>query len=270
MKVQVPGNMGRNSNIRTITMIGAGNVSWHFSRALHNKGYIIREIWSRKLQHAQELASKSGSKAVSSISSISLDSDLYILAVNDSAISTVVKELIPNNSILVHTAGSVDMQAIAGVSPNYGVLYPLQTFSKHIPLNLAEVPFCIEASNSSTLAELKKLAGDLSVVVKEISSQERLLLHIAAVFTSNYTNLMYTFAADLVTAKGLSFDLLKPLVAETARKVLTNEPSRVQTGPAKRGDQAIIDRHMQLLADMPEFAEIYNLLAQRIKERFSR
>jgi predicted short-subunit dehydrogenase-like oxidoreductase (DUF2520 family) len=254
-----------------ITFIGAGNVAWHLAKALHQKGgYIIREIWSRRYDSAAALADKVESRPVSSLSDLSGDSDIYILAVSDSAIPLLNRELQFPGRTVVHTAGSVDMHEISSISSDYGVLYPLQTFSKNIPLNLAEVPICIEASNPGSLIRINDLAHDLSGVVKNISSKERLILHVAAVFASNYSNLMYTYAGDLLSAHDLSFDLLKPLVAETARKAITNEPARVQTGPAKRGDQAIIDKHLQVLADMPEFTELYDLLAQKIKNRFSR
>jgi predicted short-subunit dehydrogenase-like oxidoreductase (DUF2520 family) len=257
-------------SIRVVTLIGAGNVAWHLAKALHSKGYIIHEIWSRTEDSALELTEKFGGHAITSFASLNQDSDLYIIAVNDSAIPMVVRELKTGNNLVVHTAGSVSMKEIAGISSSYGVLYPLQTFSRFIPVNMAEVPFCIEANGAMELALLNQVAGDLTGIVRITNSDERLLLHVAAVFASNYSNLMYTLAKDILSSSGLNFDLLKPLVAETAHKVLTSDPDRVQTGPAKRGDLVIISKHLELLASMPEYAEIYSLLAAKIKERFHR
>jgi len=133
---------------------------------------------------------------------------------------------------------------------------------------MSEVPFCIEATDDHSRKLLMNLAGDISEFVRLVSSEQRLLLHIAAVFASNYSNLMYTLASDLLSSQGPTFDFLKPLVAETARKAITGEPSRVQTGPAKRGDQETINKHLTMLASKPEFAEIYLLLADRIRDRY--
>jgi len=256
------------TKIRNVTLIGAGNVNWHIGRVLSLKGYEIRELWSRSESAARELASRIGCRYSLSISDLRKETDLYIVAVRDSGIQMILSELNAGNRLIVHTAGSVPMNVLNGYSDHYGVLYPLQTLSKHIPVNLSEVPFCIESSDEEALRLLRILAEDLSGFVREVNSDQRLLLHIAAVFASNYTNLMYTLASDLLEAEGLSFDFLKPLVAETARKAITSGPSRVQTGPAKRGDQAVLDKHLGILASQPEFAEIYKLLADRIRKRF--
>ena len=250
--------------IRTITLIGSGNVAWHLGRGFHLKGLRIHEICSRSESSARELAGKVGAGVVTDPGKLSPGSDLYIIAVSDSGIAEVARELKLENKLVVHTSGSVPLSEISAFSSLSGVFYPLQTFSKHIPVNLAEVPFCLEASAPEALDRLKELAMLISPVVLHTSSEERLLMHLAAVFASNYTNLMYTLASEILATKGLSFDLLKPLVAETARKVITGEPHRVQTGPARRGDRNVIGKHLELLASMPEYAEIYRLLAGKI------
>jgi len=256
------------TKIHSVTLIGAGNVNWHLGRALSLKGYEIRELWSRSESAARELSSRIGCSYSLSVDEIRKETDLYIVAVKDFAIQPVLSKLNASNKLVVHTAGSVPMDVLSGHSGHFGVLYPLQTLSKHIPVNLSEVPFCIEASDGEALSLLRTLAEDLSGFVREVNSYQRLLLHIAAVFASNYSNLMYTLASDLLEAEGLSFDFLKPLVSETARKAITSGPARVQTGPAKRGDQTVIDRHLGILSSQPEYAEIYKLLAERIRKRF--
>lgn len=254
--------------IQKITFIGAGNVAWHLGKGLSQKGYTIREVWSRTIESATELANRIGGTAVTDLKSLDKDVDLFIIAVNDGAISGVVNQLLPLNSIIVHTSGSVSMAEISGISSSFGVFYPLQTFTKHIPVSLFEVPLCIEASDDGVLELIRQVAQSISSNVHQVSSEQRLLLHVSAVFASNYSNFMYMLASDILASKGLSFDFLKPLVAETAHKVITSEPSRVQTGPAKRGDSNVIDKHLSLLASMPEYAEIYRLLAERIRQRF--
>lgn len=256
------------NRIQKITIVGAGNVGWHLARAFYQKGYIIKDIWSRNFASATELASKVNSRAVRTLSDLSRDTDLFVVSVTDSAIPWVVENLDSGDKMVVHTAGSVGMDVLQPVSSHIGVFYPLQTFSRHIPLNLSEVPFCIEANGEEEITLLGKLASTLSNVVKPASSEQRLLLHVAAVFASNYSNLMYILSNEILKPAGLNFEYLKPLVAETARKVQTNDPARVQTGPAKRGDHPVLDKHIEILSEMPEHQDIYRKLALMIQERF--
>jgi len=253
--------------IKTITFIGAGNVAWHLATALHHKGFSILEIWNRTPDAARELAEQVRSRAALSLTSL-LPADLYIMAVTDSALPEISAGINFHDRLVVHTAGSVPMNILSGVSEYHGVLYPLQTFSKNTPLQLKEVPFCVEASDEVSLDALVNLAGALSQKVLKTGSNDRLLLHVAAVFASNYTNLMYTLAKDILDSNNLSFELLKPLITETARKAVAASPELVQTGPAKRNDQPVIEKHLEILGSMPEYAEIYRLLARRIGERF--
>jgi predicted short-subunit dehydrogenase-like oxidoreductase (DUF2520 family) len=255
-------------HIRKISLVGAGNVAWHLAKGLSLKGYQIVQVWSRTMESASDLAMRVNAEAVTDLDSLVQDTDLFIISVSDSAIQKVVSRFNHSGSLIVHTSGSVSISELAGRSDSYGVFYPLQTFSKHIPVNLAEVPFCIEASGQAELKLIREVAQSLSSNVHEISSEDRLLLHLSAVFASNYSNFMYMLASDILDSRNLSFDLLKPLVAETAHKVITSAPSRVQTGPAKRGDLNTIDKHLNLLASMPEYAEIYRLLADKIRQRF--
>lgn len=249
-------------------MVGAGNVAWHLAKGLSLKGYKIVQVWSRTIESASELAQRVNAEPAEDLDSLTPETDLFIISVSDSAITDVVSQFNHSGSLIVHTSGSVSMNELAGRSNSFGVFYPLQTFSKYIPVNLAEVPFCIEASGNKELGLIREVAQSLSSNVHEINSEDRLLLHLSAVFASNYSNFMYMLASDILDSRGLSFDLLKPLVAETAHKVITSAPSRVQTGPAKRGDLNTIDKHIKLLASMPEYAEIYRLLADKIRQRF--
>ncbi len=257
------------SEIRSISLIGAGNVAWHLGKGLKRKGYLIREVYSRNEDSAQKLANELGCFHTSSLLNLRQDTDLFILAVTDSAISSVVKELKLKNQIVVHTAGSINMEALASLSSEYGILYPLQTFSKDIPLDLTRVPIFIEASGQTTLRLLEKLASDLSDIVRFADSRQRMMLHVAAVFASNYTNLMFTMASDILRKEGLNFDDLKPLITETSRKACLGDPAIAQTGPAKRNDLEVIQKHIDLLASQPEYAELYRLLAEKIISRFN-
>lgn len=254
--------------IRTISFLGAGNIAWHLGKALLNKGYIIREVYSRSENSASELASALGCRYTCSAGKVTSGSDLYILCVSDSAMNEVIGQLSLHNTILVHTAGSVSMDLLANTAQHVGVFYPLQTFSKQVPATLNKVPFFLEASDTETLEKIMAVAHQLSDIVHVANSQDRLLLHVAAVFASNYTNLMYTLAEEILSNAGLSFDILHPLITETARKAVNQSPSEVQTGPARRKDQLVINKHLQILESHPETKEIYKLLAEMIDKRY--
>jgi len=254
--------------IRTITFLGAGNIAWHLGTALLHQGFAIREVYSRSPEAASELASVLGCSSTCSVQDVKAGSDLYILCVSDSAMSDVLRNLNPGNSILVHTAGSVPMDILRDASAHYGVFYPLQTFSKQVPVDLRKIPFCLEASDDETLGKITQLAEHLSDVVRQLSSNERLMLHVAAVFASNYTNLMYALAEELLHKAGLPFEYLHPLILESARKAVTQSPADVQTGPARRKDFDVVNKHLRILASSPETREIYRLLADKIAERY--
>jgi len=193
------------------------------------------------------------------------DADLYVIAVKDSAIQEVLENLnLKEDQLIVHTAGSIPMSILEGFSNNYGVFYPLQTFSKSRNIDFSVIPICIESSHPSTFLELEKLAERLSSSVNQINSEERKTLHLAAVFTNNFVNHFYTLGSDILHDKKLDFDLLKPLIRETAEKVQNLHPLEAQTGPAKRNDQHTINAQLKMLHDQPEFQKIYSFVTESI------
>ncbi len=78
---------------------------------------------------------------------------------------------------------------------------------------------------------------------------------------------MYTVAADIMNDSEISFDYLKPLILETANKIVKYQPAAIQTGPAKRGDKKTIKAHLELLSEYKEYAELYNYLTKLIIEK---
>ena len=150
-------------------------------------------------------------------------------------------------------------------TPRVGVFYPLQTFSKHHPLDFHQVPICLESEDSDTLYKLTKLAKSISGHVALLNSQERRVLHVAAVFASNFTNHMLRMAETLAEAHQLDYELLKPLIEETIRKSLATSPEQAQTGPAVRGDARTIKQHQAFLKKFdPDYAKVYRVITQHI------
>jgi predicted short-subunit dehydrogenase-like oxidoreductase (DUF2520 family) len=255
-------------SIKNIAIAGTGNVATHLARNLAHKGYRISGIWSRNFANAQALAGSCNTEAFSDIKDLTTQADLVIIAVTDSAIEQVARSIGEFDGIAVHTAGSVNMSIFKGVFKHYGVLYPLQTMSKEIPVSFSEVPFFLEASSEDTLLELKKTALNLSAKVYEADSQQRMLVHTAAVFTGNYSNLMYIIGNELLKLSGLPPEVLFPLIMETSHKAVTGDPLQFQTGPARRNDFITIEKHIEALASLPEYAELYRLLANIIIKKY--
>lgn len=248
-----------------IVLIGAGNVATHLGKGLKNAGHTIVQVYSHTQAHAQELAAQLGAQHTISIHDLA-PADIYLVAVKDDAVSEIAKQL-KLEGIVAHTSGSLDMSILKSISGRHGVIYPLQTFSRNKNLELSNIPFCIEASDKSTEEALAALARSLSGNIHFISSERRRTLHLAAVFASNFTNHMYTIAGDVLEKQDIPFNILLPLIEETASKVRSNSPRDAQTGPAKRLDQTIMAKHIDMLRTDDTLQAIYKLLSYSIQER---
>ncbi|MFA5328013.1 MAG: DUF2520 domain-containing protein [Prolixibacteraceae bacterium] len=251
--------------IENIVLIGAGNLATQLALALHEKNIAIRQIYSRTIESAEELAQKVKAPFTTELSELITDADLYVIAVKDSAIQEVLENLpLDENRLIVHTAGSVDMQVLEDFTQNFGVFYPLQTFSKNRKVDFSSIPICIEANHPWSLVKLQNLAGRLSDTIRQINSDERKILHLAAVFSNNFVNHFYAIGAELLHDRKMSFDLLKPLINETSAKIATLHPREAQTGPAKRNDQSVIQTQLKMLHDQPEYQKIYSFVSDSI------
>ena len=251
--------------IENIVILGAGNLATQLALSLFEKGIQVKQVYSRKIESAAELAGKVNASFTNDLAQLFLEADLYIIAVKDSAIPEVLENLkLKEDQLIVHTAGSIPMNILEGFSTNYGVFYPLQTFSKTKKIDFSTVPICIEASHATTFLELEKLGEKLSKSVNQINSEERKTLHLAAVFVNNFVNHLYAVGADILSDKKLDFELLKPLIRETAAKIDFMHPIDAQTGPAKRNDQIVIEAQLKMLQDKPEFQKIYSFATESI------
>lgn len=248
-----------------IVIIGAGNVASYMAVSLHRAGHCIDMIYSRTLSNARRLAEKVSARWTSDFDKIDQDADVMIFALTDQAIIERVENMNFSKSLLVHTAGSLPMSIFSGHSEQYGVLYPLQTISKHRLAVLSDIPFCIEANHESALATLRSLARSIGYDVYNVSSEKRVYLHLAAVFACNFSNHMYTLAERVAETAGLPFELFKPLIRETAEKAIDTGPLNSQTGPAVRNDMVVINKHLELLSFSPELRSIYHHLTSSIR-----
>jgi len=245
-----------------ISFIGSGNAATHLATLFTKAGHTVETVYSAHPAHAQRLAKKIKAKAVRKISD-TLSGDCLIIAVKDDRIRDVVRMLPVTDCLVLHTSGTESLSLLSKKFNNCGVLYPVQTFSIHSPAP-EEVPFCIEASNSSSLAKAKKLARSISRQVQVMNSMERKTVHLAAVFVNNFTNHLFTLAEDLLKKKKLKLEILRPLVQETVSKIRRQSPSEVQTGPASRGDSKTLREHLALLAGDKTTRAIYRMISQSI------
>ncbi len=247
-----------------IVLLGAGNVATQLGKALHENGYLISQVYSPTKKSATTLANKLKSNAVTDLKNIDLTASLYIISVKDDAISEVAQQLKLKDQIVAHTSGTVDLNVLKGCSKNYGVFYPLQTFSKEKDVDFKSIPICIESNNKATATSLEYFAKSISKNVQKINSEQRKILHVAAVFACNFSNHLYTIAASILTEHRLSFELLKPLIAETADKIKFNDPAKMQTGPAIRKDVKTMNAHLKLLSSDKKLKQIYKLMSEHI------
>ncbi|WP_026899115.1 Rossmann-like and DUF2520 domain-containing protein [Daejeonella oryzae] len=247
-----------------IVLLGSGNVATHLGRSFKMAGQDIVQVYSRELENAYHLADSLAAEAVEKLEDITSTADLYIIAVKDDAIREVAAGLSLTDQLVIHTSGTTDMNILDGISDRIGVFYPLQTFSKSKAVDFRQIPIAIEGNTEEVTSTLKGIADRLSEKVIELNSLERRTLHIAAVFASNFSNHMYALASRLLKTQNLSFDVLRPLILETALKVQTNDPADMQTGPAVRKDYNTLEKQKELLLQDESTLELYEKISQSI------
>lgn len=241
-----------------VILLGYGNVGHHLYKVmeacaginvvqLYNRN-LIKDIPTPQTQDLFKLAK----------------ADVYIIAVPDDSIPSVSEQIPVKGALVVHTSGGVSVQALSNKNRR-GIFYPLQTFSKNTDVNFRNIPICIEAAHETDLEVLKKLGSLLSDTVVEISSEERATLHLAAVFVNNFTNHLYHIADAITSENNIDFELLKPLISETAKKIEHLSPSEVQTGPAKRNDLKTLEKHLNLLKST-RYKSLYQALTNSIQD----
>ncbi|MDX2191131.1 MAG: DUF2520 domain-containing protein [Bacteroidota bacterium] len=251
-----------------VCIIGSGNLAWHLAQALDSNGNRITDVYSRNKQNAHNLCKKLYHAESTSVLNFSESSaDLFIVCVSDDAIFSVISQIqIPENKIIVHTSGTLSLDVFKELNKfeNYGVFYPVQTFTKSKQISFKNIPICIEANNVQTEKNLEKMAFSICENVCFIDSNDRKILHLAAVFACNFTTQLIQISKNVLEKNALPFDIIKPLIAETIEKTLLIGPEKAITGPAIRNDYNIIESHKKLLEKDKLVLDIYSKITDSI------
>ncbi|MBC7642447.1 MAG: DUF2520 domain-containing protein [Flavobacterium sp.] len=243
-----------------VTIIGSGNVAQHLiSEFVNAENIELLQVFSRKKSSVSHLINDS--KIVSDYSFL-LESDLFIISVSDDAISEVSSKIPFTNQLVAHTSGSFSINDLDSKNRK-AVFYPLQTFSKNKAVNFQEIPICLETENELDNNILNRVAQSISSKIYTINSNQRKSLHVSAVFVCNFVNHLYQIGNDICSENQVNFEILKPLIQETAHKILLLSPIDAQTGPAKRNDNETINSHLKFLSNENQ-KEIYKLLTKSI------
>lgn len=244
-----------------VVLLGAGNVAVHLHKAFSvAKNVQVKQVYNysyRSLAHFENHI-----PVTTSLEDLK-EADVYLLALKDDAIAETAAKLRGRNALVAHTSGAASIDVLEPLKRR-GVFYPLQTFSKDQPLDYEQIPFCVEAKGHEDLQLLKQLANAVSGKVFEVSSAQRKKLHLSAVFVCNFVNHLYAIGENICRQNNLPFEILQPLIHETAAKVTRSSPRQAQTGPAIRADQSTIQAHLELLSST-ENREIYQLLTHAIQ-----
>lgn len=250
-----------------VVIIGSGNVATVYAKLLFNHAHTITQVYSKQLANAQSLANIVDAAAIDNLQVVNKHVDLIIIAVADKAIETIVQKMPCVNCLVVHTAASVSIDVLNKVSNHYGVLYPIQTIRKEMSLT-TPIPFAINGNTNLVIQQLERLVNSIQSKSVIYSDNQRLKLHIAAIFACNFVNYMYVQSAAFCEKENINFSDLQPLIEETAHRLKIHHPKEVFTGPAVRGDENTIQKHIHLLQSYPELQELYKILSAQIMKEF--
>ena len=251
--------------MRKLVIIGSGNLATQLSLALKRARHDIVQVYSRTEEHAKELADKIDSRYTADVNNICRDADAYIISVKDDAVRDVALSLktVSTEAVFMHTAGSVPMEVFAGAVRHYGVLYPMQSFSKTRKVDFRDIPCFLEASDDKAMNVIRELAESVSDNIHTADTEKRKKIHLAAVLASNLANHCYRLGERVLEEEGIDFSILLPLIQETARKVTEMTPRSAQTGPMVRYDTGVMNRQIEMLSD-ERTRQIYKLMAESI------
>ena len=241
-----------------VMLIGSGNVATHLFQAFSKATEVeVVQVYSRTISNDFPKSIQT-----SDFTQI-LEADVYIISVSDNAIAEVSNQLLFENRLVVHTSGSTDFEVLNPKNKR-GVFYPLQTFSKNKTVDFSEIPICLETENTLDFEMLEKLAKSISKSVNKIDGKQRKALHVSAVFVCNFVNHLYEIGNEICAENNIPFEILQPLIGETAQKIKTLSPKEAQTGPAVRHDSKTIEKHIDFLTDESR-KELYKILTKSIQ-----
>ncbi len=247
-----------------VVLLGSGNTAMVLAKMIKTAGHSVLQVWSRSYDHAEELATRVAATATDSLNDLNLQADLYIVAVSDKAIPEIASKLNVDKKLVVHTAGSVSKDVFKKTSANYGVLYPLQSLRKEMII-LPPVPFLVDGNTDEVIALLHDFALSISDHVQVAKDETRMQMHLAAVMVSNFTNHLYALTEDYCKDRRLDFNLLHPLIIEVACRLTQGNALDMQTGPARRGDEETINKHLLLLEIDKHLQDLYHEFSESIR-----
>lgn len=249
-----------------LVLIGSGNIATVIGKTFFDRGISIKQVYSRNLTNAQQLAGQVGAQAIDQLSQLAPKADAYILAVSDQAIGPMAATLNLGDQLLVHTAGSVSKEILAKASTNYGVFWPMKMIRKDQE-GLGAVQIVVDGSSSSNIAYLSNLARLVGAQIALAGDAQREKLHLMAVVCSNFTNHLYHLAADYCERNNLDFGLLYSIINQTAAGVKGVDPATTQAGPAFRGDTDTMGKHLLLLEKEPVLLDFYRAFSKSIQSK---
>lgn len=252
-----------------VVIIGSGNVATVLGKKILQAGHEIIQVAGRNIDKVQALASFLNTTFTLNLLEINPSSDIYIISVTDAATSEVASKLKLKGKLVVHTSAAVSTGTLSGCSDRYGVLYPLQSIRKELA-SIPTIPILVDGNSEQTIETIVDFASGWADTVAIANDEERLKLHLAAIFVNNFTNYLFTISARYCESNGLDFKLLKWLIKETISRVEENAPFDLQTGPAIRKDFRTIEKHQELLVDQPEVLQLYNVLTNSIMEFYDK
>jgi len=252
--------------MQRFTIIGSGNVaSWFAWLIRQNRGEVV-QIYSQNRQHAELLASKCKAQSIDNLKQLNRESELYIFAVKDDVYNLLIRELPFVLPHAVHSAGAVSQDIFKGHAQHYGILYPYQSISKDMEFEKLSVPLCVEGNCKESEEKLATLAQKWQLQYQLIREEQRAILHLAATFASNFTNALYGIAFSLLHSKGISEDIIFPLLHNTLEKIKSMPPNKAQTGPAIREDKKTMNKHLEMIQNQ-ELKTIYQLFSSYIQSQ---
>ena len=246
-----------------IAILGSGNVAYHLAKMFKEKNIPISQIFGRNEKDLQEISEQF---EIPFSTTELADAELYFIAVNDDAVAAISKNIKNQNSLVAHTSGSLPKEILEG---NYrkASFYPLQTFSKSKMLQYSEIPFFVEAENEEDSQILENLALKISEKVMKSDYEKRKYIHLTAVFACNFVNHLFARAKEISDSQHIPFDYFLPLIEDTTSKIEKIEPILVQTVPAIRNDEKILQLHEALITE-EEHLKIYQVMNESIKKMY--
>lgn len=254
----------------TFTIIGTGNIAWLLAHTLTQAGHTCIGIYGRNPEAAKTLADIVNAPVIDSTEDIPGNTDCCIIAVSDHAVAEIAQLLSFTHTTLLHTAGSLDINVLASSAKHYGVVWPVYSITKNQLPAHRNIPVIIEASTPEAENTTRQAAESFSDTLYTLNSEQRKWLHLSAVLSNNFTNHLFSISEKICSEHDIPFALLLPIITQTVARLHSGSAHDLQTGPAKRGDNIILEKHLQMLETHPQWQELYRIMSQSIAKMYNK